>query len=109
MPLRRRNGREKRHWKKRQKTANALAASAVLDYFSPLLERIGSSVVEQRPFKPLVVGSSPTRSTTRLQSSYVFSLSPGEICNLIEKCHLTALGGTPNRSRKSRVKWDGCL
>ena len=35
-------------------------------YFRDDAIRVGSSVVEQRPFKPLVVGSIPTRPTTQI-------------------------------------------
>src|SRR2546425_2776567 len=45
--------------------------------------RVGSSVVEQRPFKPLVVGSNPTRPTTYFQpdfdGSYILLRGPRSI------------------------------
>src|SRR5207302_10029435 len=37
---------------------------ALISFCAPLVCWVGSSVVEQRPFKPLVVGSSPTRPTS---------------------------------------------
>lgn len=42
-----------------------LAWAGVDLYFPALLGRAGSSMVEQRPFKPLVRGSSPRQPTTR--------------------------------------------
>jgi hypothetical protein len=48
-----------------------LAGVGMLAYLAPLLiERVGSSVVEQCPFKALAVGSSPTRPTTSFSSHF---------------------------------------
>ena len=47
---------------------SALRQPEALFSFTRPICRVGSSVVEQRPFKPLVVGSNPTRPTTRADS-----------------------------------------
>src|SRR2546425_4796459 len=47
---------------------SALRQPEALFSFTRPIGRVGSSVVEQRPFKPLVVGSNPTRPTTLADS-----------------------------------------
>src|SRR5438552_3011875 len=49
---------------------SALRQPEALFSFTRPIGWVGSSVVEQRPFKPLVVGSNPTRPTTLADSQF---------------------------------------
>ena len=54
--------------------ASAFGVGCLRDlcYSNRKAERVGSSMVEQRPFKALVVGSSPTRPTARRLMAWVY-------------------------------------
>lgn len=57
---------------------------------------VGSSVVEQRPFKPLVVGSNPTRPT-------IIKIQSPRSANDIGRANYSALDVSARRVRRFQV------
>ena len=78
---------------------SALRQPEALFSFTRPIGWVGSSVVEQRPFKPLVVGSNPTRPTTSNQRRGKSLIGGGELTRTGNPSKVSTCSGLVNRSQ----------